>query len=69
MDEALARLTAVSQTNDDLAASVLSACAELASIASEGEPKQRHTATHLRRKVLQRARRHKFTRALGSVSA
>jgi hypothetical protein len=55
MDEALARLNTVSETNDVLAASVLNACAELASIASAGRVKERRSATYWRRKVLRRA--------------
>ncbi len=63
MDDMLARLNAVAQTNDDLAASVLNACAELASM-GDGKSKQRRTEAYWRRRALQLARRPKAGRAV-----
>ncbi len=64
MDDMLARLNAVAQTNDDLAASVLNACAELASMGPDGKSKQRRTEAYWRRRALQLARRPKAGRAV-----
>ena len=66
MDDRLARLSAVAQTSDDLAASVLNACAELARIGSDDKAMPRRGAGDWQRRALHLAGRHSLSHTLNS---